>query len=95
MKTKGEIIPCPECGIMFKVLRENQRCCCPECQEARKKKMKKISNQTHYTCIVEFRPESDRQSLIDQKNEEARRRGMSYGQLMALRYIEMHGRIKL
>ena len=57
--------------------------------------MKKASNQANYMCLTEFRPESTRKSLIDEKNKEACRCGMSYGQLAAQEYIEKYGRVKL
>lgn len=92
---KGEMIECPECGELFLVKRDNQKCCGPDCQAKRLKRLKREANQVAYTDVYDAINTPPRQSLLNELERQAREEGISYGNLKAKEYIEKYGRIKL
>ena len=73
---------CPDCHTVFETRVRNQKFCA-ECRKERIKEQNKRNKQKKSRKRIRFADTS-----IDTLNREARSRGMTYGQLQAMRYSE-------
>ena len=88
---------CPICGTSFVRHKKNQKYCCGECSEAgrlqsiadKRETERKEKEQKAKAVVAEPKEKEQKKgSQLNTLAREARSRGMSYGQLQAMKYMQ-------
>ncbi|WP_312093434.1 hypothetical protein [Aminipila sp.] len=77
---------CIVCGKEFEPNHHNTKCCSPVCRKKRKQERDKDCWYHEKTVIRMPKPNKE----LDKKEMQARKMGLSYGQMQALKYAQEH-----